>query len=115
MMGFDIYQFLQSHSLIWNKEQIGINIALILVTVLVLTYLYKKGCLTEAQSLAILFLITYMGVIIGGTVLLPVMWVYRPFEIFAKRRKQARSKLRYVANADADRAERNKELFERVI
>ena len=48
-------------------------------------------------------------------VLLPIMWVYRPFEIFAKRGKQARSKLRYVANAEADRAERNKELLERVI
>ncbi len=48
-------------------------------------------------------------------VLLPFMWLYRPFEIFAKRGKQARSKLKVVATADQEKAEKIKGLFEKVI
>lgn len=47
--------------------------------------------------------------------LLPLVWPYRAVEIFVKRGRSARNKLRFLANADEELAVKQKKLFDSVI
>lgn len=57
----------------------------------------------------------YYQVLDSKPYLLPIVWIYRGFEVLIKRRSNIKNKITLVANVDQDKADKIKELFDRMI